>query len=42
MIALIEEYQKELIQIACYAEDTVQNYVSCIVTFKFDKYDGEK
>ena len=33
MIALIEEYQKELLQIACYAEDTVKNYVSCIVMY---------
>jgi integrase/recombinase XerD len=33
MIALIEEYQKELLKVAAYAEDTVENYVSCIVTF---------
>lgn len=33
MIALIEEYQKELLKVAAYAEDTVENYVSCIVAF---------
>jgi len=33
MIALIDEYKKELISIAYFAEDTVQNYVSCIISF---------
>jgi integrase/recombinase XerD len=33
MIALIDEYKKELISIAYFAEETVQNYVSCIISF---------
>jgi integrase/recombinase XerD len=33
MIALIDEYKKELISIAYFAEETVQNYVSCILSF---------
>ena len=33
MIALIDEYRNELSEVACFAEDTVQNYVSCIVAF---------
>ena len=33
MIALIDEYQHELLNICGFAEDTVENYVSCIVAF---------
>ena len=33
MIALIDEYKKELLSIAYFAEETVQNYVSCILSF---------
>ena len=33
MIALIDEYKKELISIAYFAEETVENYVSCIISF---------
>ena len=33
MIALIDEYKKELISIAYFAEETVDNYVSCIISF---------
>jgi len=33
MIALIDEYQHELSSICGFAEDTVENYVSCIVAF---------
>jgi len=33
MIALIAEYQHELSSICGFAEDTVENYVSCIVAF---------
>lgn len=33
MIALIDEYQHELSSIFGFAEDTVENYVSCIVAF---------
>ena len=33
MIALIDEYKKELISIAYFAEETVENYVSCILSF---------
>jgi len=33
MIALIDEYRKELLQIKTFAGDTVQNYVSCIVSY---------
>jgi len=33
MIALIDEYKKELSDIACRAEITVQNYVSCVLAF---------
>jgi integrase/recombinase XerD len=33
MIALIDEYRKELLQIKTFAVDTVQNYVSCIVSY---------
>jgi len=33
MIALIDEYQHELNSICGFAEDTVENYVSCIVAF---------
>jgi len=33
MIALIDEYQHELNSIFGFAEDTVENYVSCIVAF---------
>jgi integrase/recombinase XerD len=33
MIALIDEYKKELLSIANFAEETVQNYVSCILSF---------
>ena len=33
MIALIDEYRKELLQIKTFSGDTVQNYVSCIVSY---------
>jgi hypothetical protein len=33
MIALIDEYRKELLQIKTFAGDTVQNYVSCLVSY---------
>ena len=33
MVALIDEYQHELLNICGFAEDTVENYVSCIVAF---------
>ena len=33
MIALINEYRKELLQINTFAGDTVQNYVSCLVSY---------
>ena len=33
MIAMIDEYRKELLQINTFAGDTVQNYVSCIVSY---------
>ena len=33
MIALIDDYRKELLQINTFAEDTVQNYVSCVVSY---------
>jgi len=33
MVALIDEYQHELSSICGFAEDTVENYVSCIVAF---------
>ena len=33
MIALIDEYRKELTSVACFAEDTIENYVSCILSF---------
>ena len=33
MIALIDDYRKELLQINTFAEDTVQNYVSCLVSY---------
>ena len=33
MIAMIDEYRKELLQIKTFAGDTVQNYVSCIVSY---------
>jgi site-specific recombinase XerD len=33
MIALIDSYRKELFDIAEYAQDTVDNYVSCVVMF---------
>lgn len=33
MIALIDSYRRELSGIAEYAHDTVDNYVSCVVTF---------
>ena len=33
MIALIDEYKKELTSVACFAEDTIENYVSCILSF---------
>lgn len=33
MIALIEEYKNELLSVLCFAEDTVQNYVSCVLSF---------
>jgi site-specific recombinase XerD len=33
MIALIDDYRKELLQINSLAVDTVQNYVSCLVTY---------
>lgn len=33
MIALIDEYRKELLQIATFADKTVQNYVSCLLTY---------
>ena len=33
MIALLDEYQHELNSIFGFAEDTVENYVSCIVSF---------
>lgn len=33
MVALIDEYQHELSNICGFAEDTVENYVSCIVAF---------
>ena len=33
MVALLDEYQHELSRICGFAEDTVENYVSCIVSF---------
>jgi integrase/recombinase XerD len=33
MIALIDDYRKELLQINTFAGDTVQNYVSCLVSY---------
>jgi integrase/recombinase XerD len=33
MIALIDEYRKELLQIKTFAGDTVENYVSCLVSY---------
>jgi integrase/recombinase XerD len=33
MIALIDDYRKELLQINTFAVDTVENYVSCIVSY---------
>ncbi len=33
MIAIIDEYRKELTSVACFAEDTIENYVSCILSF---------
>ena len=33
MIALIDEYKRELSAVACRAEITVQNYVSCVLAF---------
>lgn len=33
MIALIDEYRHELLNVFGFAEDTVENYVSCIVMF---------
>jgi len=33
MLALIDEYQKELSKVADFAEQTVETYVSCIVSF---------
>lgn len=33
MVALIDEYQHELSSICGFAEDTIENYVSCIVAF---------
>ncbi len=33
MIAIIDEYKKELTSVACFAEDTIENYVSCILSF---------
>ena len=33
MIALIDDYRKELLQINTFAVDTVQNYVSCLVSY---------
>jgi len=33
VVALIDEYQHELLNICGFAEDTVENYVSCIVAF---------
>ena len=33
MVALIDEYQHELSSICGFAQDTVENYVSCIVAF---------
>ena len=33
MIALIDDYRKELLQIKTFAVDTVENYVSCIVSY---------
>ena len=33
MIALLDEYQHELLNICGFAEETIENYVSCIVAF---------
>lgn len=33
MIALIDEYRHELTDVACFAERTIENYVSCLVMF---------
>jgi site-specific recombinase XerD len=33
MIALIDEYKKELSGVACFADKTVQNYTSCILLY---------
>ena len=33
MIAIIDEYIKELTSVACFAEETVENYTSCILSF---------
>ncbi len=33
MIAIIDEYRKELTSVACFVEDTIENYVSCILSF---------
>jgi site-specific recombinase XerD len=33
MIALIDEYRKELLEIATFEEETVQNYTSCLIAY---------
>ena len=33
MIAIIDEYRKELLEIALYEEKTVQNYTNCLVSY---------
>jgi len=33
MIAIIDEYRKELTSVACFVEETVENYISCILSF---------
>ena len=33
MIAMIDDYRKELLQINTFAGDTVENYVSCLVSY---------
>jgi integrase/recombinase XerD len=40
MIGLIDEYKKELLEIATFEEKTVQNYTSCLISyFKYAKKD---
>ena len=40
MTGLINEYRKELIEIATFEEKTVQNYTSCLISyFEYAKKD---